>query len=575
MYLSALKFLILLFEHFIAKKNLKNEVEGTKVSRPIVRISILSISLAVVVNLITVAIVTGFQHEVRNKVSGFGSHIYIMNSGEGSIYECYPINKNQTFLENLKKNPEIESVQHTAYKPLLFQSDNTEKHIKLANGSDTTTYNREIQGAVLKGVSAKYDFSFFKNNLIKGKLPNLNTELPSDEILISEQVAKNLNYKVGDEARAFFVRNNPVKRFFKICGIYRTGLDEFDKKMVIGDIRHVQQLNDWGISSFIEVEDSLTDDNLVLKGVVNGGNGNFRYDWGEGFEGFSRIPINPIKDTIIRLIASDYWSNIDGKNEETSIPDTSYLKITVKGTGYSFCDPKLDNENKILRNYLNESGTKFSIQCSMKEISFEMIEGKGSYNNYVGGFEVNVKDWNKLPETLKKIKKQIEFIPTPFGEQLKVTSIFDNQSDIFVWLSFLDLNVVIILVLMIIIGVINMGSALLVMILVKTNFIGLLKAMGATNWSVRKIFLYQAGYLIIRGMIIGNIVGLGLCFLQIQFGIFSLNPEVYYLDKVPVELNFWHWLFLNVGTLIVCITALIIPSYVITRISPVKAIKFN
>jgi lipoprotein-releasing system permease protein len=128
---------------------------------------------------------------------------------------------------------------------------------------------------------------------------------------------------------------------------------------------------------------------------------------------------------------------------------------------------------------------------------------------------------------------------------------------------------------MIIIGIINMGSALLVLILVRTNFIGMMKAMGATNWSIRKIFLYQAAYLIGRGMIWGNVIGLGFCFIQSQFGIFTLNPEVYYLTEVPIELSFWHWAILNLGTLIVCLTALIIPSYVITRITPVKAIKFN
>ena len=120
-----------------------------------------------------------------------------------------------------------------------------------------------------------------------------------------------------------------------------------------------------------------------------------------------------------------------------------------------------------------------------------------------------------------------------------------------------------------------MGSALLVLILIRSNFIGMMKAMGATNWSIRKIFLYQATFLISRGMLYGNIVGLGICFIQSYFGIFTLNPEVYYLSEVPIELTFMHWLILNIATLFVCVLALIIPSIVITRISPVKAIKFD
>ncbi|MBI1836892.1 MAG: ABC transporter permease [Flavobacteriia bacterium] len=563
------------FEHFIAKRILKNEVEGTKVSRPIVRISILSISLAVVVNLITLAIVTGFQHEVRKKVSGFGSHIFIMNTGEASIYECNPINKNQAFLSVIQKMKGIKSINATAYKPVLFQSDKNDISYKLANGKDTSSVQQEIQGAIIKGVGIDFNWKFFKENLKSGKLPNYRMEQASDEILISDRIARDLHFKVGDEVRAFFVRNQPLKRFFKVVGIYDTGLEEFDKKIVIGDIRNVQQLNDWGISSYIEVEDSLTGDDFILKANVNGGNGNYRFDWGNGYEDFGRIRIFPTKDTLIRLISSDYWNNVDGKNEQTSIPDTSYLKIKVTGNKLFWCMPKLDEEGLIQRNYLNEDGTKFSIDCPEKSMIFEQIKGKGSYENYVGGYEINVKNWEDLPEIVDALKHKVEFIPTAYEEQLKVTSIIDNQGDIFVWLGFLDLNVVIIVVLMIIIGIINMGSALLVLILVRSNFIGMMKAMGATNWSIRKIFLFQAAYLIGRGMIWGNVIGLTFCFIQSQFGIFTLNPEVYYLDQVPIELNFWHWLFLNVGTLLVCVTALIIPSYVITRITPVKAIKFN
>lgn len=575
MYLSALKNRILSFEHFIAKRILKNEVEGTKVSRPIVRISILSISLAVVVNLITIAIVTGFQHEVRKKVAGFGSHIFVMNAGEGSIYECNPIYKNQAFLPLIKKNNGVASVNYIAYKPVLFQSDKKERSYKLASGKDTTEIQQEIQGAIIKGVSDDYNWKFFKENLLKGRLPNYKTSLPSNEILISNRIARDLNFKIGDEVRSFFVKNKPIKRFFKVVGIYETGLEEFDKKIVVGDIRNVQLLNDWGILANIIVEDTLSNESLIVKGQLNGGNGNYRFDWGEGYDTYSGFTICPTKDTVIKLIASDYWNRIDGRDEETSIPDTAYLSIKIKGDGYTLCDPKKDAEGNIIKTYLNNEGTKFSIQCSNKTIVFEQTPGKGSYENYIGGYEVNVKEWNDLPMILKEFKKSIEFIPTINNEQLKVTSIIDNQSDIFTWLGFLDLNVVIILTLMIIIGIINMGSALLVLILVRTNFIGMMKAMGASNWSIRKIFLYQAAYLIGRGMIIGNVIGLGFCFLQSQFGVFTLNPEVYYLSEVPIELHFIDWLLLNIGTLVVCIIALIIPSYVITRISPSKAIKFN
>lgn len=525
--------------------------------------------------MITIAVVTGFQHEVREKVSGFGSHIFIMSSGENSIYESEPILKDQTFYPNLKKEQGIDNIQYVAYKPVLFQSDKKERQFKLNSGKDTSYVQQEIQGAILKGVDETYDLSFFKQHLKKGRLPHFTQDSICHEIMVSSRIARDLNLALNTEVKAFFVKNQPVKRLFKLVGIYETGLEEFDKKMAIGDIRIVQELNDWGIKASIELADTMSNGQLIIKSSVTGGNGNYRFDWGKGYENYSGFTLCPIKDTVIRLIASDYWMNIDGVNEQTSIPDTAFLKIKIKGTGYSFCDFKMNNDRELIRTYLSDDGSKFSIKASQKELMVEQIDGKGSSVNYVGGFEVSVKNWNELPEIVDRLKKRFELIPTKSGESLSVQSIMDTQSDIFVWLGFLDLNVVIILTLMILIGIINMGSALLVLILVRTNFIGMMKAMGATNWSIRKIFLIQAGFLILRGMFWGNVIGLGLCGIQYFFGVIKLNPEVYYLHQVPVEVSFLSWALLNAGTLIVCLTALIIPSIVITRISPIKAIRFN
>ena len=575
MYFSASKKRLLSFEYFISKKVLKSEVQGKKVSRPIVRISIISITLAVVVNLITIAVVTGFQHEVREKVSGFGSHIFIMSSGENSIYESEPILKNQAFFSNLKKDNEIQTIHYIAYKPVLFQSNKKDRQFKLKSGKDTSYIQQEIQGAILKGIDYNYDLSFFKQHLKSGRLPKFSKDSISPEIIISKRIARDLNLEIGEEVKAFFVKNQPVKRIFKLVGIYETGLEEFDKKMAIGDIRIVQELNDWGIKASIIIADTLSNGELIVKADISGGNGNYRFDWGKGYEQYSGFTICPVKDTIIRLIVSDYWMKINGENEQTSIPDTAYLKIKIKGTAYSACDFKTNNDKELIRTYLNDDGSKYSLSAINKTLVFNQINGKGSSSNYVGGFEVSVKDWNKLPEIVDRLKKQLELIPTKDNESLSVKSIIDTQSDIFVWLGFLDFNVVIIITLMILIGIINMGSALLVLILVRTNFIGIMKAMGASNWSIRKIFLIQAAFLILRGMLWGNIIGLSLCALQYFFGIITLNPEVYYLSQVPVEITFSSWAALNIGTILVCLSALIIPSVVITRINPVKAIRFN
>lgn len=566
----------LAFEYFISKKTLKSVIQGKKVSKPIVRISVISISLAVIVNLVTIAVVTGFQQKVREKIAGFGSHIYVMNSSDESIMESESIRKDQKFIELLKNDPAIKSINPVGYKPILLQSSKNEIKYKLANGKDTSEIQQDIFGAVIKGVEEKFDWTFYKDHLVEGWLPKFTPDAEFSELLISKRHADLLHYSIGDTIRAFFVRNQPVLRKFRISGIYETGLEEFDKKFVIGDLRLVQELNDWGIQATIELADTLYDEQLIITSSVTGGNGNYRYDWGKGFDTYSGIVLFPQKDTVIRLIVSDFWNDIREEKELTSLADTAFLEIQLKGKKPIIGDFKLNSETEIERMDFSSDGHAFSLFTELgEEIRIHSIPGKGSSSNYVGGFEVMINNWSELDETFDRIRKKIDFYPTKHGEVLKTTSIKENEAEIFVWLDFLDINVWIILVLMIIIGIINMGSALLVLILIRSQFIGLLKAMGATNNSIRKIFLYQATFLIGRGMIYGNVIGLIICFAQKYLGLITLNPEVYYLDKVPIELELWQWFALNVGTLIVCVSALIIPSLVIARINPVKAIKFN
>ena len=563
----------LAFEYFISKKTLKSVVQGKKVSKPIVRISIISIALAMIVNLITVAVVTGFQQEVRQKVSGFGAHLFIMSAGENTVFESEPIHIDQSFLPMIQSDPNVLSIYPVGYKPVLFQSGKKEVNYKLSNGKDTTEIQQDVQGAIIKGIDENYNWTFFEENIEEGRIEDFINDSLNNPIIISRKLASDLNYHIHDTVTAYFVKNQPVRKRYVIQGIYSTGLEEFDKKIVLGRLSQVQELNDWGIKAQITVDDTLYNGQFVIRGKVTGGNGNFRYDWGKGYERFSGFLICPQKDTLIRLVASDYM--IDIENDEESIPDTAYLQIRVNQNLPSLCDFEMNEFGELNREYLNSDGTKYVISSENKRVVFEEIVGQGSSKNYVGGFEIILKNWTNLDESLKKLRHQIDFIPNQYDEVLMTKSIKDNQREIFVWLDFLDINVVIILVLMVTIGIINMGSALLVLILIRANFIGMMKAMGATNWSIRKIFLIQAAFLIGKGMLWGNMIGLLICFIQSYFGVFTLNPEVYYLSEVPIELTFIHWVLLNVGTLVVCLLALVIPSIVITRISPVKAIKFD
>lgn len=562
-------------EYFIAKKVFQKETEGKKVSRPIVRISMISIALAIVVNLLTIAVVVGFQQQVREKVSGFSSHVFINQAGSPSIYECEPLFVNVALEQKLQNFPNISNFQTVAYKPMLLQSDKNERNIRTKSKQDSSFIQQETQGALLKGVNKDFDWTFIEKHLVSGQIPNYATKSISDRIVISQSLANMLNFKLGDTVRAFFVKNTPIKKFYRIAAIYKTGLEEFDKKMVFGDLREVQVLNDWGLQTKVDLLDSLSNGYLVIKAKVQGGNGYYQYDWGKGFGNNIGIKICPIADTTFRIIAKDYNGYSSNQLSALSLPDTAYISIKVKGINLAPCNFKTDSEGLLERTYLDQSGTHYLIKSEEKTVEVKIIDGNGSANRYVGGYEIQCKDWSKLDETVQLLKREFTFIPTDNGEQLKVEGVKESQEEIFMWLEFLDLNILIILTLMIVIGIVNVGAALLVIILLKTQFIGLMKAMGSVNWQVRKIFLIQAFFLIGKGMLFGNAIGLTLCWIQYKFEILQLNSEVYYLSSVPISISLGQILLLNAITLIICLTAMILPSTIITKVSPTKAIKFQ
>ncbi|MFH6993069.1 ABC transporter permease [Flavobacterium sp. FlaQc-48] len=189
-------------------------------------------------------------------------------------------------------------------------------------------------------------------------------------------------------------------------------------------------------------------------------------------------------------------------------------------------------------------------------------------SDQIGAFEVFVKDFDDITTTGDKIYDQT-------SSSLDTKTIKEKYSYIFDWLKLFDFNIVVILAVMILVATINMVVALLVLILERTQMIGILKALGANNWTVRRIFLYNAFYLIIRGLFWGNLIGIALLLIQQQFGVIHLNPENYYVNQAPVYLNWGYIILLNLLTVTVCFIVLLIPSYIITKISPVKAIRFD
>ena len=403
-------------ELFIARRLVKGGPGSF--SAPVIRIAIISIVIGIAVMIVSVAIVTGFQKQIRDKIVGFGSHIQIAKYDSNNSFEFEPISRNQAFYQTIKQTKGIKNVQVFATKAGIIKT------------------SEQIQGVVFKGVGSDFDWSFFNDKLVSGNPFSTTDTLASDSVLISQNLADLLKIKTGDPLRMYFIIDNMARaRRFTVSGIYNTGLAEFDLKFIFGDIRQIQKLNGW-------------------------------------------------------------------------------------------------NENM------------------------------------VSGFDVYINDFDELDKLGKVVYKEA-------GYDLNARTIRELYPQMFDWLELQDMNVIIILILMVLVSGMAMISTLLILILERTNMIGVLKALGARNLSIRRIFLYNAAYIIGKGLLYGNIVGISICLLQSYFGIIRLPQESYFMSVVPINLDVIHIVVLNVSTLIVCTLMLLLPSFVITRITPVKAIRFD
>ena len=404
--------------YFIARHIAPGRTEAY--ARPVIRIAVISIALGLMLMIASVAIVIGFKHSISNKVVGFSAPLQVVAFTRNESLEESPVTIGTKFLKKLRSNPEITHIQYTAQK-----------------GGVMKTHD-QIQGIILKGVGQNYDWHFLKNNLTAGHLPDCKTDKPSHQILISQKLATKLQLNPGDAVRIWFIGRDAsaaLGRKLIISGIYNTGIEEFDNRFLIGDLRQIQRLNGW----------------------------------------------------------------------------------------------KADE---------------------------------------VGSIELQIRDFKKLKTIADEIYKSIPY-------NLNINTIYDNYPEIFNWLDLLDTNVVVILVLMILVAGVTMVSTLFILIIERTNMVGLLKTLGAGNRTIQKIFLYKAAYIIGWGMLWGNLLGLLFYFVQLYFRLFRLNPVNYYVSYVPVELSVSHFLLLNAGTFILCMLMLIIPSFYIMRIQPARALRYE
>lgn len=540
-------------------------------SKPIIRLSVWSIAIGIAVMILALAIVTGFQREIRSKVIGFGAHIQIKSFNGNNSLETDPVLIDNDFYPELNSEPGVKAIQIYALKPAMLQSQETVK-----NTAGETEYIREIQGVVTKGIDSHYDWDFFRSNLKEGHLPHINDDSLNNEILISRTIAKRLNIQLHDTIAAFFINNNaPRERKFVVCGIYHTGLEEFDKQFVFIDIKHIRILNNWGVEALCYVRYETSNGKLVVE-ATGKGSGDYLYDFGHGSSEDNFVLITPHQDTTIRVIVSkskdygltaidpDQSASVAGEEPGFWIPDTAWLNIRYYPeitAGSSF---NLDTFPEVE----NSGDTHYVYHFPGLNVITKMRTSGGSRKYYAGGFEVLLDNWDEL-------EKADDFIYHHIGPEYQTQTIKDLQPEIFKWLSLLNVNVWVILILMLIVSLINMCSTLLVLILERTNMIGIIKAIGGTNKLLRNTFIWNGIMLIGKGLIYGNILGIGLALIQQKYGFVGIDQNTYFIDTVPINIDFGMILLLNAGTLLLCFATLLLPTWLVSRITPVRAIRFE
>jgi lipoprotein-releasing system permease protein len=328
-----------------------------------------------------------------------------------------------------------------------------------------------------------------------------------------------------------------------------TKQDFYPKFKSVSGINHIQGIA--AKAGIIRTEDAF--EGIIYKGVGKD------YVWNDLSEYLisGRIP-NVTADLNTEVLISQYLANRLNLKLNDSF-NTFFMKDG---------DNKLPNSRrfKIVGIY-NSGFEEFDATYLLGDIRH--IQRFNKWNeNEVGSFEVFIDDFDQISQKGQEVYKAIP-------SNLESKTILDKFYYIFDWLKLFDFNLVVILVIMIAVSTINMVVALLVLILERTQMVGILKALGANNWTVRKVFLYNAFYLIVRGLFWGNSIAIGLLLIQKYFGIIQLNPESYYVREAPVDINLLHILALNVGTIAICLLVLIIPSVIITKISPAKTIRFD
>lgn len=387
-----------------------------------IRLSIAATIISVSVMIVTIAFASGFQETISQKVFSFWGHIQVQNyeTARVTIAEETPIQKNDSVTNLPKLYPSIKNVQAFATKNAILKTSET------------------IEGILFKGVESNYNFKNLDNFLVSGRWIRFTDSGYSNEINLSASTANQLKLKVNESVLIYFIQPNgaaPRPRKLLVAGIYKTGIEEYDKLIAIGDLKLIQRLNNWD-------------------------------------------------------------------------------------------------------------------------------------ENQIGGYELFLKDYRQMDQVNADIFYQI-----PAG--LNSSTIKQIHPNIFDWLALQDKTIIIVLVIMIGIAVLNLITCLLILVLERTRMVGILKAVGAKDFTVQKIFLYHGIIITAIGLLLGNLLGLAICWIQQRYGLIKLPEDAYYISQAAVNVVWWQVAMIDIGTLLICFLILLIPTIIVKKIQPVKAIQFR
>ena len=478
-------------------------------ARPVVRIAQCGVAVGVALIILSLAIVQGFQRDVRELVVGFGAHLRVVAADQGRTQGTDRVAVLDVDTARLWDLPGILGVQAFAQRPGILETA------------------EEVEGVVVKGLGMDADTAFLSGSLRAGRLPDFRPDPGSDHLLVSTVQAKELGLELGQRIRLLLAdaRGDMRPRVFSVCGLYETGLQEFDAEYVFCGMHHLQQLSGWGIRARLDVQEWGDLDSAGIHEVkvwASGGRDALTYTW----SGVDWVGPGPhlMKDAGEACVVVG-----DGG---LTLPDTAW------------------------------------IQWGEKPTPPEIRLAGGTDDQYVGGFELRVSDYGALWTVADSL-----FFAVPFD--LDVRSVVDDHPELFQWLAMLDLNVELIIGLMLLIAILNMASALLLLMLERTRSIGLLKALGMPDAPLMSVFVRLAARILMRGMLWGNAIGFGMALLQQQTGWVALDARSYYLSTVPIHLDLSRIAAVELGVILACVIAMFWPARYISRMKPVDSLRFD